>query len=791
MRRAGKLLQRAVLNAPLALIVFVLGVGSATAAFSVFHSVFISALPYPNASRVVALSSVNRITGKADGVAPADFVEMRDNIDAFERIAGYIGFERSLHGVGEPEFVRGSAASWALFDILGEDALYGRVFAPQDDTANASPVVVLSHDLWSRKFGGRHSAIGESVRLGDKLYSIIGVMPAGFSFSGPVDFWTPLVSHSPRILRLRGFRPFGVLGLLKPGTDLMSAQAQLDVLSSRLAESYPASNEGWKLTTVSLRDSLVAGLRPYLWALLVASMILVVIACGNVATLFLARSAGRASEVAVRLSLGASQGRIFSRFLAEGLLFSLIGGFMGGTLAILILKAFGSILALQGATIPIRFSIVAWFFAFGLSVLSGVLFGIVPTTSFTPFDLARTLRCETPLSSMHCGRHWLRQGLVFLQIALTVTLCVSGTLLVLTFFRLTNVTLGFDPDHVMTVEFKLDKAQFQTPSAIADFQSRLLARSSSITGVANAGVTNFLPLEGSSLAMVTLPDSGPEKAQEIEMGYRLVDEGFFRTLRIPLVSGRQFSQVDSIEGPPVVIANEAASELLWGAHALPLGRSVELLGQEREVVGVVGSVRSAGLPHEPPPELYIPASQGAFRWFFLTIRHARGFDELARDIRAVVHSLNPDLAVGRIRTMASLVDRSVFDRRARAMVFGFYALLALLLTIAGLYGLVVTTTRQRTHELGVRMALGATESRVLSLVLRQVAPLILGGLLLGLGISAVSSQLLQSLLYGVSPLEPRVYVLLAVLMTFVALAACCIPVLRATRRDPMRALRFE
>ncbi len=780
-----------------ALAVLALGVGANTAIFSVVNAVLLRPLPYPGAERVVAFDGVNPSKGiKESNMSAPDFADWREQARSFEALALYSAGNANMMSGDEPERVGAAAVTPDLFRIIDVSAARGRALLPEDGELGRDPVVVISHALWVRRFGADPAAVGRTIEMSGRKLQIVGVMPAGFDFPGRTEVWAPLqldVAKEPR-----DNRSYNVVGRLREGVTLEAAQAEMDAISSRLAASYVVTNAGWGVDLDPLKEELVGKLKATLFMLLAGVGLLLLIACANVANLLLARASGRRREVALRLALGASRSRVARQMLTESVLLSLAGGALGAALSVWLTDL---LVALAPADTPrLAEASADWrvlLFAAGASVLTGVVFGLAPALQASRYDLNEALKEGG--RGVHGGRSRARSALVVAEVALSLLLLVGAGLLVKSFARLQAVNPGFEPENVITMRVSLPGARYREPARKAEFYAALMERVKGIPGVESAGATISLPLGGSSYSVGRsfLREGRPETPEESEnASYAVITPDYFRAMRIPLRGGRVFDERDNAESAKVVVINEAFARKAFAGED-PLGKRIRIWRDEkflREVVGVVGDTKPDSLDAKDAAlQMYVPHRQDA-GWGGLSLVVRAGdaqAESLVGRVREEVRALDRELPVYDVKTLEQVVANSAAYRRVTTFLMAGFACAALLLAGVGLYGVVSYSVAQRTREIGVRLALGARASDILGLVVRQGMLLTLAGLGLGLVCAFALTRLIAGLLYGVSAADPFVYVVVSLLLAAVALLACLIPARRATKVDPMVALRYE
>jgi putative ABC transport system permease protein len=777
-----------------AVLTLALGIGANTAIFSVVNAVLLRPLPFKDAERLV-------IVYEKTQAVPRDFVSVPDLRDyraasrSFEEFATFVPQSVNLTGTGEPERVVGAFTTSSLFPMLGVNVERGRALTKEDDAEGGGLVAVLSNEFWQRRFGGDASVVGRSLVFNGEPYTVVGVMPAGFQFHGVAPDVLLPAQKWPNYKVARSSHNAWVIGRLKAGVSRATAEEELGSIARRLEEAYPEDNRGRGVEVVGLQEHQVEDIRPALLILLGAVGFILLIACANIANLLLARGSARRREVALRSALGASRARLLRQLLTETLLLALTGG-VGG----LLLAQWGvdALLALNTADIPLQGGVRpdarVLLFSLALSVLTGFVFGIVPALQLSKADLNRDLKEGGKTIGEGGARTRLRGVFVVLQVALSLVLLVGAGLLLNSFYRLLSVEPGFDPRNLLTMEYRLPKNRYAKGEQQWAFHKEVVERVSRVPGVESAAVVRGLPFSGNGGSLTYLvPDRpAPPAGQEPKALENAIDPNYLRTVGLPLLRGRNFTLQDGPDTQPVVLVNRTMAENLWPGED-PLGKRLEFPESKvtATVVGVVGDAKQYDIGERQSSQVYTAYAQNPHIFGTLVVRARVEPLSLAKSVREAVWSVDPDQPVWKVRTLEYLLNLNVADRRFVLYLMACFAALALLLTALGIYGVVSYTVAQRTHEIGVRVALGAQGRDVLRLVLRHGMGLALAGVGLGLAAAFAFTRLMSGLLYGVSATDPPTYAFVALLLAAVALLACLLPALRATRVDPLEALRYE
>jgi len=783
--------------AAVAVVTLAVGIGASAAIFTVVNAVLLRPLPYREAARLVAAFAHETRRGEArNPTSPADFLEWGRGSAALHRLTAAHPWSPVLTGRGRPEELPALKASPSLFDLLGAEPALGRVFhSPSEE-----PQVVLSHGLWQRRFGADPGVIGQALTLDGKSYVVAGVMPPGFRFppfwATDAELWAPLVftaeaeaSHS-RFLR--------VFGRLRPGASLEQARAELGMVARRLETERPESNAGIGVTVEALQEPVVSRVRPALLVLAGSVAFVLLIACANVTSLLLAQGLSRGKEVAIRAALGASRSRLFRQWLAESLVLACAGG-LGG---LLLARASVSVLRVLSPDSLPRLDEIALdgrvvAFTLGLSLATGLLFGLLPALRSSRADLVESLKQGERVASGR-GRHRMHDLLVIAEFALALVLLVGAGLLIKSFLLLQRPQTGFRSDGLLTLNLSLSGSPFAEPARRPVFFRELAERVRSIPGVEGAGFVNHVPVGGdtwsTSFTIEGRPDPEPRDTPQAVM--RTTTAEYLGTMGIPLLRGRALEPRDGADAPAVVLVNQALARRYWPG-ADPVGSRIRLGGAAsdaplRTIVGVVADSVQAGLIDPVRPEVLFPYPQDPVGWYkgtTLVVRTAAAPRLLAEAVKAQVWALGPDLPVTRVRTMEEILAEAVGQDRFKTLLLGLLAGVALLLAAVGIYGVMAYSVGRRAHEIGVRMALGARAAEVFAMVVGQGLRLSALGAALGLVGALGLSRVLAGLLHGVSPTDPGTFAAVTLLLTAVAALACSLPARRAARVDPLVALR--
>ncbi|HEY2973903.1 MAG TPA: ABC transporter permease [Pyrinomonadaceae bacterium] len=780
------------------------GIGASSAIFSVVNTVLLRPLPYARAERIVAIQALGR-DGKRVQISPANFLDWRAQNTVFEHLAAILTRPANLALADQAERIDLAMTSANFFSVFGTEPERGRFFITADEQAGHPAVVVVSHGLWQRRFGGDESLVGKPITLDGNSYTVVGIAPSGFQYPDKTEVWVPPFRLAPALnermdpTQVRGFGMLAAVALLKPGVSLTQAANEMETITTRLRQQYPETNNRSFNPVVSLHTHLVGETGPMLLLLFGAVSFVLLIACANVANLLLVSAASRQKEMAIRTALGASRMRVMRQLLTESLILAFVGGAIGVLLAL-----WG--VALMTKLLPQDFPRVGeinldWrVLAFTLfaSVLTGILFGLAPALQISKTDVQESLK-ESGRGSSGSRRHnRLRNLLIVGEVALSVVLLVGAGLLFRSFLRLQSVNTGFTSQQVLTVRLSPAGSNYRRDADYISFYSQAIQRVSAIPGVEAVGAINTLPLGKGPTAGFRIEGRPPLTIDKWPGGnYRTVSPDYFHAMNIPVVQGRAFNERDTETAPLVMIINQALANKDF-PNENPVGKRINLgnldpKGQPVwwEIVGVAANIRSLELREEATPEFYLSSLQDSFSNMFLVVRTSSEPTSVAASVRRAAAEVDKSAAVSDVRTMERIVDEAVTQPRFNLFLLGLFSGIALLLSAAGIYGVTAYSVTQRTHEFGIRMALGAQVSDVLRMILKQGMLLISAGIAVGLLASFALTRLLRTLLFGVSVTDPLTFVAITLLLTLVALLACYIPARRATKVDPLVALRYE
>jgi putative ABC transport system permease protein len=795
-RYAFRVLRQTPAFTAVAVLALALGIGATTAIFSIANAVLLRPLPYPEPDRLVWLSGTNPTGGIADeGASGPDYLDWRDQNKCFEGMGCFAGWQPALTNDGEPERISGGVVSANLFNVLGRNALLGRTFLAEEEQEGRNQVVVLAYSLWQRRFGGDPNVIGRTLTLNSDTYTVVGVMPSDFRYPRvrTTEIWT---TQSTTALAKRPRRAdfLGVIGRLKPGITIPQAHAEMAVIAEGLQRQYPASNTGWNINTASLLDRAVRGIRPALMILLVAVALLLVIACANVSNLLLVRATARQKEIAVRIALGAARGRLIRQLLTESVLLALLGGVAGLVLAFWGVRG---LVAISPPDVPriteagINLTVLG--FTLLICLVTGVGFGLAPALQSGNVHLSETLKEGGRGSAAGAGGNRLRGILTAAEVSLALVLLIGAGLMIKSFVRLQKVNPGFNSEGLVTMQLSLPRAKYAEDSRLSAFYGDLLERVAGLPGVQAAGATTDLPIaDGGDYLSFTVdgrPPAPPGVNQDAELA--TVSPGFFQTMGIRLLDGRQFESFDGPKSAPVVVINDLMARKYFRDEE-PLGKKINFGGPDSlEIVGIVTATRTESLDAEPYSQAYQSYSQNPSRSMSLVLRGSADPLTIVPAVRAAVASIDREQPVNDVQTMEQVLSASIARQRLSMLLLAIFAMAALSLAGVGIYGVMAYAVKQRTHEIGVRMALGANTGNVTRLIVGQGMALAGAGAIVGLAVAFGLTRLMSKILFGVSAADFEIFVFIPIVIGIVALLACYIPARRATRVDPITALRCE
>ncbi len=789
----------------IAVITLALGIGANTAMFTVVNAVLLRPLPYQQPERLVTIweESPERDLYEMP-VSFANFRDWADQTQTLQQISAYTFTNLNLTGAGEPARLSTVRCSANLFSLIGAAPAQGRTFLDEEDKDGANRVVILSHALWQNRFGSDREIVGRSLTLNNQSHTVVGVMPrnfqfpVGFGFLGkvlndPTELYVPLAATSDEVRR--GNYSFFALGRLKPGIAIEQARADMTAIERRLEEQYPGSNTGIGINLVSTQEQTVKAIRPALLVLLGSVMFLLLIACANIASLLLARGASRQKEMAIRSALGASRLRVLRLLLTESVMLSLVGGLIGWLLAI---WGTAALMALAPDNIPrlneIGVDARVFGFTLAISLVTGIVFGLVPAIHAAKPDLNEALKEGLKGATGSSAGKRTRSVLVAVEVALSLVLLIGAGLLIKSFFRLQQMNLGFNPENLLAVNLSLSSSRYPEEHQQTAFFQDALQRLGSLPGVRSAAASTGLPLtldiSGSDFRIEGHPE--PKAGEEMIINTRSISPRYFETLGVPLIKGRDFSDRDKSDSPGAAIINNQLARTYFGAED-PIGKRISFDDRQSwmSIVGVIGDVKQMGLESSAKPEVYFPYLQVAAPEMSLVVRTSSNPLNLAGAVKGEIQLIDKDMPIDDARTMQQLLGESVSGPRFNLLLLTVFAVVALLLAIVGIYGVMSYTVSQRTHEIGIRVAIGAQPNDVFRMVIGQGMRLAAIGVAFGLLGAFALTRLMTTMLFGVEPTDPATFIGIGVLLSVVTLAACYIPGRRAAKVNPLEALRYE
>ena len=784
-----------------AVVILAVGIGASTTMFSVVNSIVLQPLKYQDPERLVVIWSRNPVLDiEMNQVSEPDFEDWRWEAKSFENIAGFRWWGLDYAGDGvEPAELFSIQMSVDAFEMLGVEPILGRGFRREDAEPGAARVALLNHGTWERRFGTDPSVVGRTLRLDQLPYTVIGVMPAGFEFpSAGAEIWEPLIRRNRAIPGNRAQRDLQTIARLNPGVSIEQAQAELDVIAAGLAEAYPDTNLDWGTTVVSAHEQAVGSVRYSLWILFGTVSFVLLIACANVANLLLTRAAARGKEMAVRRALGAGRIRLVRQLLSESAMLGLVAGSAGVGLTLWVL---GFLRAVNPWNLPraneIELDTSVLVFSFGLPLLCGIAFGLVPAIQASRVGIGESLKESGRTLSGSVRKHRTMSLLVVTEVAIGVLLLVSGGLLARSFMTLRSVDPGFVTEDALAVRMFLPGSKYSEDTQIAAFFGSAMERIAALPGVSSVGATTALPMDpvgiDFDLPFVILDRPPPSRGQEPQANYRIVSPDYHRALGASLVNGRYLNPFDREDAPGAALINLSMARRYFPDED-PVGKSLRIfggpLGGVKEIVGVVVDTRHYGLDQAPAPEMYVPLGQAAMSGMALVVRTTTDPAGLTDSIKQAVWSVDSDQTMA-IQTLVELVDTSVAPERLNMTLMVAFASVAVLLLIVGVYAVLSYSVSERTHEFGLRVAMGAGSREIMAMVLRKALGLTFFGMTFGLAASLLFTRVLGSMLFEVTPTDPWTLGGMSLAVLVVALIASALPARRATRVDPMVALRYE
>lgn len=804
LRYSLRLLLKSPLFTAAAILSIALGIGANTTVFSVINAVLLKSLPYKDPSSLVLVwgDAGQENLKKHNQVSATDVADFRSQTSVFEDIATYSGWFPIMSGDSEAERIPAIQVGDGFFKVMKSEPLLGRVFTAEEQQDGKDFVIVLSHALWQRRFAADPNIVGKSILLNARPYQIVGVMGPEFrplpeSLVSPEgQFYRPVAETYDD--SARDERHLRAIARLKPGVTIAQAQNELNVVTKRLQDLHPTTNKNQGAAVVSITDEIVGGIRPTLWLVFGAVIFVLLVACANVANLLLARATVREKEITIRSAIGAGRGRLVRQLLTESFLLSVVGGALG-----LLFAIWGTgVVATAGADINpmLQNTAIDWRvlgFTFAISILTGLIFGLVPALQSSRPNLVETLKESGRGSGASVHRNRLRSALVVSEIALTLVLLVCAGLLIRSVMRLKNVDTGFNPKNILAMNIGLPGAKYPKPENQIAFYKQVTERIAALPGVKAAGTTSVLPLSDNFDGRGLIVEDQPRaRGEEISADLYVATPGYLRAMEIPLVKGRGITEQDTADSFKVALINKTMAAELW-PNQDPLGKRIKFPGSEknpqpwRTIVGVVNDVAQYALDRRPPMQMYLPHEQFPTSFNSIVVKTEGDPTAMTNAIRGEIRAVDKDQAVFKITTLEELMSQSILIRRFFMNLLLVFAAVALVLAAVGIYGVMSYVASQRTHEIGIRMALGAQAKDVLKLIMGNGMALALTGVVVGLAVAFAVTRLMAGLLFGVTSTDAATFLIVSIGLIAIALLACYIPARRATKVDPLVALRYE
>jgi putative ABC transport system permease protein len=791
---------RQLLKAPsftaVAILTLALGIGACTAIFSVVNVVLLRPLDYPEPGRIVIIRETQLPQFPEFSVSPPNYLDWEKQTKSYEYFAAYGGANLNLTGEGEPQRLVGVKTTAHYFDAYGVKPVLGRMLLPEEDAPGKNHVVVLSYPFWQRVFGGTHDVVGRAIQLNGEPYTVVGVAPVGFGLTSKVDAWTPMAFKPDEIANdARGGHYINVVGRLRPGVTVAQARAELEVIAAQLAKQYPDSNKGWGIFMMPIQDYTVRDVKPVLYTLLGAVGCVLLIACANLANLLLARATARHREISIRAALGASRARLVRQLLTESVVLSLCGGVAG-----LLLARWGldALLALAPTSLPrvteIHLDSGVLIFSLALSIITGLVFGIAPAWLAARADVNEALKQGTRGSTEGGARGRLRSALVVIEVTFALMLLGGAGLLARSFMQLAHVDPGFIPENATVLRLSLPQKKYATSEQQTAFADSLLERVKALPGVQFAGITHSMPLVGDYVLGFNIEGHPAIAPSDLpSTNYYAVTPDYLRAMGIRLVRGRVFTPQDDAKAPRVAIINETMARQYF-PNEDPIGKRINITNGPdtwRQIIGIVGDIKQYGVDKATSAQSYEPFAQVPFSSLNVVIRTNGSPAALLGALRPAVYAVDKDQPIGAIRPLEEIVADSIARQRFAMTLLSVFSGVALIIAAVGIYGVMAYNVVQRTGEFGIRMALGAQQRDVLRLVLSQGGKLIGLGLVIGLAATLAASRAMGSMLFNTSAQDPLTLGTITLLLGAVALIACLLPANRATKVNPIEALRAE